>query len=174
MTRRPDIDAPRIYVASLADYNAGRLHGVWIDAAQSAEEIMDEAAEMLKDSREPGAEEWAIHDHEGFYGLPVAEWDAFEGVAELAGLLVEHGPAFAAYVANIGAGADEDGFEEAFVGEAESEYRFAHEHADDLIGDATGLPVHYFNYESYADDLFVNDYWSASKAGGVVYVFRSI
>ena len=28
---------PRIYVASLSDYNAGRLHGEWIDADQGAE-----------------------------------------------------------------------------------------------------------------------------------------
>ncbi len=25
---------PRIYVASLSDYNAGRLHGQWLDAAE--------------------------------------------------------------------------------------------------------------------------------------------
>ena len=30
---------PRIYVASLSDYNAGRLHGSWLDAAQSAEAL---------------------------------------------------------------------------------------------------------------------------------------
>ena len=28
---------PRIYVADLAAYNAGRLHGVWIDATQDVE-----------------------------------------------------------------------------------------------------------------------------------------
>ena len=31
--------SPRIYVASLSDYNAGRLHGVWIDAAEELDEI---------------------------------------------------------------------------------------------------------------------------------------
>ena len=30
---------PRIYVASLSDYNAGRLHGVWLDANQDVEEL---------------------------------------------------------------------------------------------------------------------------------------
>ena len=38
---------PRIYVASLADYNEGRLHGAWIDAAQDEEELERCVKEML-------------------------------------------------------------------------------------------------------------------------------
>ena len=52
-------NTPRIYVASLADYNAGRLHGRWIDADQPIEVIREEIAEMLTESKEPIAEEWA-------------------------------------------------------------------------------------------------------------------
>ena len=33
---------PRIYVACLAAYNSGQLHGAWIDADQSADAIHDE------------------------------------------------------------------------------------------------------------------------------------
>lgn len=57
---------PRIYVASLADYNAGRLHGCWIVANQSPDDIYREIQEMLSASEVPNAEEWAIHDFEGF------------------------------------------------------------------------------------------------------------
>jgi len=32
-------DTPRIYVACLAAYNSGKLHGEWIDASQTAEDI---------------------------------------------------------------------------------------------------------------------------------------
>ena len=32
-------DTPRIYVACLAAYNGGTLHGEWIDADQSADDI---------------------------------------------------------------------------------------------------------------------------------------
>ncbi len=35
---------PRIYVACLAAYNNGYLHGAWIDADQDADEIRDEIA----------------------------------------------------------------------------------------------------------------------------------
>ncbi|MCG8594183.1 MAG: antirestriction protein ArdA, partial [Kiloniellales bacterium] len=41
-------DTPRIYVACLAAYNAGHLHGCWIDAIQDAEDIQDDINAMLK------------------------------------------------------------------------------------------------------------------------------
>jgi len=57
---------PRIYVASLSDYNAGRLHGGWFDADREPEKLEKEIGFMLACSPELIAEEWAIHDHEGF------------------------------------------------------------------------------------------------------------
>ena len=64
--KQEDIAAtPRIYVASLSDYNTGRLHGRWIDASQPADAIREEIALMLAESKEPIAKEWAIHDYGG-------------------------------------------------------------------------------------------------------------
>ncbi|WP_273241477.1 antirestriction protein ArdA [Hyphomonas atlantica corrig.] len=57
----PDLrDTPRIYVACLAAYNNGRLHGAWIDATEP-DEMMQGVRAMLAASPEPGAEEWSIH-----------------------------------------------------------------------------------------------------------------
>lgn len=42
----PNSDGPRIYVASLSDYNAGTLHGKWIDADQSAEDIQADGGDI--------------------------------------------------------------------------------------------------------------------------------
>ncbi|WP_339798097.1 antirestriction protein ArdA, partial [uncultured Hyphomonas sp.] len=53
-------DHPRIYVACLAAYNNGRLHGAWIDAT-TPEEIRAAVRAMLAASPEPDAEEWVIH-----------------------------------------------------------------------------------------------------------------
>ena len=50
----------RIYVACLAAYNNGILHGRWIDAEQDAWEIYDEVQDMLKASPIGEAEEWAM------------------------------------------------------------------------------------------------------------------
>lgn len=72
-----------IYVASLADYNAGRLHGKHIKIhGQDAEEIYAEIKrDVLGTSREPVAEEWAIHDHEGFGKYRVSEYESIERIA---------------------------------------------------------------------------------------------
>ena len=59
---------PRIYVACLAAYNNGILHGCWVDADQSFEDIWQEIRDMLASSPIPGAEEHAIHDYDGFGG----------------------------------------------------------------------------------------------------------
>ena len=44
---------PRIYVASLADYNAGVLLGRWIDADQGVQAIHDQIDAMLATSKQP-------------------------------------------------------------------------------------------------------------------------
>jgi antirestriction protein len=73
---------PRIYVASLADYNGGRLHGTWIDLdGKDYDEVWEEVKAMLAKSREPVAEEWAIHDYEGFGPLRVEEWSDLKRLA---------------------------------------------------------------------------------------------
>jgi antirestriction protein len=76
---------PAIYVASLNDYNSGILHGAWIDATLPREQIEREIADVLATSPtalltgEP-AEEWAIHDHEGF----IRPMDSHEAAADIA------------------------------------------------------------------------------------------
>lgn len=75
---------PRIYVACLAAYNNGYLHGAWIDAAQEPWAIYDEVRVMLAASPIAGAEEWAIHDYEGFGGIRIEEYASFDRVSALA------------------------------------------------------------------------------------------
>lgn len=75
---------PRIYVASLSDYNNGHLHGCWIKAAQTPERIYDEIHQMLATSPSPNAEEWAIHDHEGFDFHPLADTESIDTISCLA------------------------------------------------------------------------------------------
>ena len=93
---------PRIYVASLSDYNAGRLHGRWIDCDMDDDYIWDEIKAMLEESKEPLAEEHAIHDHEGFFGISIHENESIKDVAAIGQLLEEHGEAFALAYNNHG------------------------------------------------------------------------
>ena len=82
---------PRIYVACLAAYNNGHLYGAWIDADQDANEIRDEIAAMLARSPIKGAEEYAIHDYEGFEGVPIKEYASIDSVARMGAFIAEHG-----------------------------------------------------------------------------------
>ena len=49
--------SPRIYVACLAAYNSGCLHGCWIDATQDLEDIKSQISGVLVASPIEGAEE---------------------------------------------------------------------------------------------------------------------
>lgn len=130
---------PRIYVASLSDYNAGILHGQWLAADVPADVLHEGVAEMLADSPatkrwgEP-AEEWAIHDFEGFGPVHLSEYENLEHVAALAHGITEHGPAFAAYASLIGSiDPDQLGeFEDRYQGEHESLLAYGEQLLEDL------------------------------------------
>jgi antirestriction protein len=177
-------ERPRIYVASLADYNEGRLHGKWIDAAQKVDELKKSIDEMLNDSPSPGAEEWAIHDYEGFGLLHVHEFEALEDIAKVAAGIVAHGPAFAAWASRVGADSEAlDWFEDYYLGDWESPKAFV-EYMLDELGEVTEiarcLPDHLggyftFDYNGYLDDLVSGDEVIVlERPGGGVYVFQSL
>jgi antirestriction protein len=89
------MDTPRIYVASLTDYNHGYLHGKWIDANQDLDSIHEEITEMLAASPMAAkygdvAEEYAIHDYDNFGGLPLGEYESLERVCAFAELIRSH------------------------------------------------------------------------------------
>jgi antirestriction protein len=128
------MSTPRIYVACLAAYNNGRLHGCWIDADQSADDIGDEVRAMLAASPEPGAEEWAIHDYEGFGDLRLSEWESFERVAAIAAGIAAHGDAFSAWLScdESRDPGDVRAFEDAYRGEWGSLRDYAEQFADDI------------------------------------------
>jgi antirestriction protein len=165
---------PRVYVACLAAYNNGILHGCWIDANQEAEAINDAIKDMLAQSPIANAEEWAIHDYEGFCGLRLSEYESIEKVAEMAAMIEEHGEAWAKFAEYEGIEyATLERFEEAYAGEWLSEEDFAEQLAEETME----IPQHlafYIDYEKMARDMFINDYFSADSENSKVYVFRRL
>ncbi len=125
---------PRIYVACLAAYNNGHLHGEWIDADQSPDELHEAIQQMLAASPEPGAEEWAIHDYEGFGALRLSEWESFERISAIATGIAEHGEAFAAWMSYDSERdpVDTAAFVDAYRGEWDSLRDYAENYADDI------------------------------------------
>lgn len=166
---------PRIYVASLADYNSGRLHGRWIDVAgKTAEEIQEEVQEMLRASKEPIAEEWAIHDHEGLGDI--GEFTSFDTIAAIAEKVEEHGDAFLAWLSYERREPDYfDNFEDQYLGEWDSFEVYAQELAEDcgMIDPDAGWPNSYIDWERAARDLMMDGYFTVPSGAPNygVYVF---
>ena len=164
----------RIYVACLAAYNNGFLHGAWIDANQEEDQIYSEIKEMLMKSPIPMAEEWAIHDYEGFEGLSLSEYESIASVVEMANIIEEFGEAWTCYVDHVGVDyATREGYEDAYRGEWDSEEAFAENFADETMD----IPKHleyYIDYKQMAHDMFISDYFSAEGGCGAVHVFSRI
>jgi antirestriction protein len=162
-------------VRRITSYNAGKLHGKWIDCDQDSDIIWEEIREMLKESPEPIAEDWAIHDYENFGDLRISEYADIEKVAECAQLLEKHGLAFAAYASYVGEDyATEESFEDAYCGEWDSEKAYAEDLFDECY--AHDIPENlrfYMDYEAFARDLFIGDCFSIDSGNGTVYVFRN-
>lgn len=97
-----ETEQPRIYVACLAAHNQGLHHGAWIDADTEAWTIWDGIKAMLASSPVAGAEEYAIHDYEGFGPVRIAEYAGIERVADTAKFLGEHGEVGAEVLAYFG------------------------------------------------------------------------
>ena len=80
----------RIYVADLAAYNNGKLHGVWINVTDDLADIQEQVNQMLAESPEGFAEEYAIHDYEGFDGYALSEYEGLETAQKIASFIGEY------------------------------------------------------------------------------------
>jgi len=147
------ITEPRIYVACLAAYNNGYLHGKWINANQDESQIHKEISKMLEQSPISNAEEWAIHDYEGFEGAELFEYSSLENVVALVEFINEHGRLGAKLLNHFGNDFnDANKALENHAGECESLADFAQE----LTEESTKIPKNlafYIDYEAMAKDM---------------------
>ena len=172
---------PRIYVASLADYNEGRLHGAWLDVRGEPRELEEGVRAMLAASKVPGAEEWAIHDHEGFAPLRLGEHESLERVARIGEGIARHGEAFKHWATIEGITRLDlvQGFEDAYRGHWESLEAFAQDFWEDCGFDdaiAKVIPEQLqayvrFDAQAFARDLELSGDISSSAGDGGVYIF---
>jgi len=167
---------PRVYVACLAAYNNGRLHGAWIDADQPADEIWSEVRAMLATSPEPLAEEWAIHDYEGFGELRLSEWESLERVSDIATGIAEHGDAFAAWLSYDESQdpTDTQSFDDAYRGEWDSLREYAENYAEEVgmydAAEKTGFSYVTVDIDGLTRDMDIELY-TVDSDHHTVYVF---
>lgn len=172
-------DLPRIYVADLAAYNNGMLHGRWVDATQEPEQLWEQINTMLAASPIAGAEEFAIHDYDNFGPVRLSEYESIATVSRIARGFVEHGESFLHWVSYIGTSDPEgiDAFEDHYLGSYESYRDLGEELAgadeiDRLI--EAHLPEFIqpyvrVDYEGFGADLASG--CVAAEGNGAIYVF---
>lgn len=158
---------PRIWIGCLAAYNAGTLHGEWVDATD-ADVLEDARARVIATSPVEGAEEHFIADSEGF-GDMVDEYSDLEEVAELGAAIDEYGPVFLAYCEAVGVEEDAgvvENFEEARTGAASLEELAEQYLAEGLYGEVPEAIAPYIDMRAIARDLGADGYF---EAGGEVF-----
>lgn len=168
----PQTERPRIYVACLAAYNNGILHGAWIEASE-AWSMWEATRNMLAKSPIPDAEEWAIHDYAGFASIRINEYDSFERVAELAAFIAEHGALGAELIDHFCGDLDEarSALEDRHLGQ----YQSLADYVQDITQETTEIPQslrYYIDWQAMARDCELNgDLFTIQTAHDSVHVF---
>lgn len=173
MNHAHETTKPRIYVACLAAYNNGCLHGAWIDAHQDAWAIYDGIAAMLRALPMPDAEEWAIHDYGGFEGVHLSEFAGIDRVAEIAAFIVGHGRIGAELIAHYGGDIAEA--KAAMEDRYHGVYSSLADYVQDVTEECTAIPEplrFYIDWERLARDAKISgDVLTIQTAHDEVHVF---
>jgi len=173
--QEPRLDLPRAYFASLSDYNHMVLHGAWVEDLTDADHVRDEIQKMLAESEEAVAEEYALHDYEGFGDWRPHEYEPIENLSRVAAGIEEHGPAFGSWVDYLGDASDErlGQFDDAYRGNWPSMEAFAeHMIEDHGLNIYDGLPEWIASYirldfEGLGRDMAMDMHVTPDRAGGV-------
>jgi len=165
----------QIYVACLAAYNNGHLHGKWIEANQPAWAIYDDIRYVLDTSSIADAEEWAIHDYEGFGGLSISEYEGIERVSELASFIDEHGELGAELLSHFDSIEEaEEALDEGYHGSFAS----LADYVQELTEDCAFIPEHlrfYIDWEAMARDAEMSgDIFTVQTAHDEIHVFAGV
>lgn len=171
---------PCVYVACLAAYNDGYLHGIWIDLTEGFEQAKEKINLMIKSSKADYAEEYAIHDSSGFCGYRVEEYSNIEELCTVAELIDQYeredegkGELISHLISDFGIDGAIEQLENNFIGKYDSVLDYAYEYVEDtgMFRDCSDLVSRYFDYESFARDL---DYdLNTYNINGGTYIFNN-
>jgi len=165
----------RIYVADLAAYNNGKLHGVWINACDDKDDIQDQINKMLKQSPEGFAEEYAIHDYEGFGAYGLGEYEGIDTVHDIACFIEEHPELAGELLSHFGGHLDDakKAVEENYCGC----YQSLADYAEELTEQSTEIPENlafYIDYERMGRDMDLGgDVYTIETSFDEVHIFWS-
>ena len=162
---------PAVYVGTYAKYNEGSIFGMWIDLVKCGDfDTFQEVCHNLHaDEVDP---ELMYQDYENFpsawYSESGIDEDTFDRIIEFADLDDDERDAFEAFSDAFGNNCIAS-FRERYMGQWDSEKDFAEHIVDECynLDDMMGHLASYFDYEAYARDLFIDDFYFTDG-----YVFR--
>lgn len=154
------ITTPAVYVGTYHKYNSGSIAGQWFELTDFDDKAdFYEACKVLHaDECDP---EFMFQDWEGIPSQFVSEssinWDFIAAFKQAEDERQED--AFLAWASYTGE-CDFDDFRDAYLGQAESEEAYAMEMIEDsgLLNEVPEQLRNYFDFESYARDLFSDGY----------------
>ena len=173
----------RLYVACLASYNAGTLHGAWIGGAdlEDLDQLKETIKDLLKASPEPGAEEYAVHDHEGLPDFLRGEYPELSDVVDYCQQLTECSDeteqlAYCKVCENERQVMTKDDALENYKGSYDSEADFAEQHYLEHYSIPEGLQpvINHVDWEQVWECEFdCAGWWSHRDDDGNVLIFSS-
>lgn len=168
---------PSIYIACLAAYNHGILHGEWVQVADDPDALRKEAQRILATSPIEEAEEWAIHDSENFEGIHIDEYESFQSVCRKAAFINEYGRLGAIVYDDQ---QDIDTAETMLTSAYEGAFESVEDYARSMI-DQTGyldampdVMCWYFDYAAFARDLEVLGDITVYEESGKRHIFMAV
>ncbi|WP_010249852.1 antirestriction protein ArdA [Myroides injenensis] len=157
----------KVYVGTYAKYNNGSIKGDWIELSNfsSIEEFYEFCSELHADETDP---EFMFQDWENIPSELISESNLSENIfsiiEKVSDLQYNTLEAFSAWVSigNHDIESDDidllfESFEEDYQGCYNSEEDFAYQIIDECY-DLSDFVKSYFDYESFARDLFMSDY----------------
>ena len=164
---------PSVYVGTYGKYNEGSLRGLWIDLSSfdDYDEFINFCKAIHADEYDP---ELMAQDYEcfprDFYTEGFISREDFDNILQYSEMCEKHGQEavddYMEFAESL------DGFEEAYMGEWDSEEDFAQHIVDECydLEKTMGSLSNFFDYKRYADELFMFDF-HFGKHGNV---FRKI
>lgn len=151
---------PTVYVGTYRKYNEGSLFGMWVDLVKCGDydRFMKVCHNLHADEKDP---ELMYQDFmyfpEGWYSECGIDEEMFDKIIEYADM--DDKKAFEAWT-NATGDDDVDEFRDRYMGEWDSEEDFAEHIVDECydLDNMMGSLSSYFDYKSFAFDLFHSDY----------------
>jgi len=169
---------PQAWIGCLAAYNAGHLHGRWVDLLDE-DDLADDCKKILASSPVDDAEELWVMDHEG---LPISG-ECSPAEALRLGLIVHafEDKGFGLEIVTFAMDQiRSDGLAELleyvennYAGHYEDAESLAYGVCENMGWEAPAWAIHFIDYKAMGESLLVNDYNHVELNSGGIAVFYS-